>query len=507
MANISGDGFLVGTPGNDTITGGSGDDVLHGEGGNDVLRGHAGNDVLFGGRGNDLLVGGSGVDYIDGSEFLTEPGGTDTAVFDGVSSKYVFEPASAEDGWLKVTNTANGTYDYVRFVDFFQFSDKTIAASDIPSTFSLTGSYLNETINGTPGNDTLLGSFGNDILNGFGGNDTLYGGADAFYHDNGSSGNDTLNGGAGNDYFDGSDGDDIYNGGDGLDRTVLLVKNDVAANFSLAANPTVVTGLGIKTLNSIEGADISGSSLADRITGGAAHDFLYGAHGADRLDGAGGDDFLDGDYDNDILYGGGGNDIIFGGVGGGADKLYGGIGNDWLIGFDGNDLLLAGANRDILNGGDGSDTLTGGDGADAFIFSASALGTTRNGEHDVVTDFNKGIDKLDLSALYQSHAIGSISTGTAADGEAASNYGLVVNQSGGSTFVYGDSDGVAGADFVIELTGTTNLVASDLITTQAQWTAFTGLQYDGTINPNDEGMLHEDQAAPYYWYFALGFDA
>jgi Ca2+-binding RTX toxin-like protein len=466
----------------------------------ETINGTAASDTLFGGFGDDRLIGGAGIDFIDGGP------GTDTAVFDGVRANYVFEPAhiGGSPGYLKVTNTADGTFDYVLFVENFQFADKTISASAIPSVFNLTGSYLNETINGTSGNDQLQGSFGNDILNGFAGNDTLYGGSDAFYHDDGSSGNDTLNGGAGNDYFDGSDGDDIYNGGEGMDRTVLIMQHDVAANFSLAANPTLVTALGSKTLNSIQGADVEGSSLADRITGGSAHDFLYGGHGNDRLDGAGGDDFLDGDYDDDVLYGGGGNDIIFGGASG-NDKLYGGSGNDRLIGYDGNDLLVGGPGTDLLNGGDGSDTLTGSDGADIFIFSDSALGTTRTGEHDVVTDFVNGTDKIDLSAVYDSHAIGAISAGSAAQGEAVTDFGLVYNQSGTRTFVYGDTDGVAGADFVIELLGSIKIAAGNLITTEAQWTTATGLDYNSA--DNDEGMLHQDQAAPYYWYFALGFDA
>jgi serralysin len=474
---------------------------------NDTINGTSGGDALFGGFGDDRIIGGAGIDFIDGGP------GTDTAVFDGLSSNYVF--GSSSDGYLSVTNTANGTRDFVLFVENLQFADKTIAANDIKGT---AGTYLNETINGTAGRDVLTGSYGNDILNGNGGNDILYGGS--FLNDPsfaGGSGNDTLNGGAGDDYLDGSDGNDIYNGGPGLDRAIILIFSDgVAANFSLTANPTIITGLGTKTLNSIEGIDIQGSVFADRITGGAAHDFLFGNDGNDRLDGAGGDDFLDGGYGQNILYGGGGNDIIVGGYGNfdgsnANDKLYGGSGNDWLAGGDGADLLVGGAGVDFLTGGRGSDTLTGSDGADIFIFSGSALGTTRTGEHDVVTDFVNGTDALDLSALYDppsagavSHAIGTISAGSAAQGEAVTDYGLVYNQTGTKTFVYGDTDGVAGANFVIELAGTVDVSAAKLITTQAQWTTATGLEYVGAFN--DEGLLHEDGGSPYYWFYALGYD-
>jgi Ca2+-binding RTX toxin-like protein len=75
-----------------------------------------------------------------------------------------------------------------------------------------------------------------------------------------------------------------------------------------------------------------------------------------------------------------GNGILIGGPDdefGGNDRLFGGDGNDWLIGYDGDDILDGGANRNILVGGDGSDRLTGGGGTDVFVFTASALGTSR----------------------------------------------------------------------------------------------------------------------------------
>jgi Ca2+-binding RTX toxin-like protein len=376
----------------------------------------------------------------------------------------------------------------------------------------LSGDSGNDTLNGGAGNDGMSGYTGNDIMNGGDGNDYLLGGSDWVFHDDGDSGNDIMNGGAGNDWLDGDDGDDVINGGAGIDRSLItMLDAGGAANFSLADNPTLQTLFGTKTLISIEGLDITATSFADRITLGAAYDLIAGESGNDRIDTAGGDDFVDGGGGDDVLYGGGGNDIIFGGGDSpfhddpqGNDKLYGGSGDDWLVGYKGNDLIVGGAGVDWLVGGDGSDRLTGNDGADLFIFSGSALGTTRTGEHDVVTDFTKGVDKLDLSALYESHPIGSISAGSAADGEAVSNYGLVYNQAGTKTFVYGDADGVAGADFVIELTGSIKLTAANLITTPEQWNAATGLAYQYI---KELGYIHDDQPLPLSWYYALGDDA
>lgn len=65
-----------------------------------------------------------------------------------------------------------------------------------------------------------------------------------------------------------------------------------------------------------------------------------------------------------------------------------------------NDVLAGSAGRDTLNGGDGDDvlidgagidSLTGGAGADVFVF-------VRDGCHDRITDFEPGIDRIDLSA-------------------------------------------------------------------------------------------------------------
>ncbi|MGB7416334.1 MAG: M10 family metallopeptidase C-terminal domain-containing protein, partial [Thermosynechococcaceae cyanobacterium] len=59
----------------------------------------------------------------------------------------------------------------------------------------------------------------------------------------------------------------------------------------------------------------------------------------------------------------------------------------------GDDLLIGGLTNDILRGEDGNDTLTGGAGADTFVFGFGDLGA------DVITDFQNGIDLLDVSAF------------------------------------------------------------------------------------------------------------
>ena len=71
--------------------------------------------------------------------------------------------------------------------------------------------------------------------------------------------------------------------------------------------------------------------------------------------------------------------------------LTGGAGMDVITGRTGADVLFGGGGDDILTDGAGADRLTGGAGADTFIFAY-------DGTADTITDFETGIDTIDLSA-------------------------------------------------------------------------------------------------------------
>ena len=85
--------------------------------------------------------------------------------------------------------------------------------------------------------------------------------------------------------------------------------------------------------------------------------------------------------DNDFVDGNGGDDRIF--LGRGDDVGFGGAGNDFINGGAGNDTIV---------GGEGDDSLFGGNGLDVFVFAAGD-------GHDRITRFEKGEDKIDLSAF------------------------------------------------------------------------------------------------------------
>lgn len=99
-------------------------------------------------------------------------------------------------------------------------------------------------------------------------------------------------------------------------------------------------------------------------------DNVRGTGGKDTIMGSAADNNIAGMHNADLIYGGGGD-----------DRLYGNRGTDTLHGDDGNDYL---------NGGDGRDHLWGGDGADTFAFVGY------DAKHDVVYDFENGVDMIDL---------------------------------------------------------------------------------------------------------------
>ncbi|MBZ0127590.1 MAG: hypothetical protein K8F59_00595 [Rhodobacteraceae bacterium] len=322
----------------------------------------------------------------------------------------------------------------------FAYEDKTDGNN---SANTLTGDAMDNYINGKGGADNLSGADGGDVLLGGGGNDTL----------NGDNGRDLLIGGASNDIMNGGRGNDKLDGGTGVDT----MHGDDHDDHLLG-------GGGGDTLFGDNGNDtLDGEGGADTLHGGNGNDILRGGGGNDILNGDSGNDLLFGEADHDTLNGGGGDDLLFGNVG--NDTLNGDGGDDTLNGGDGNDTLDGGSQSDILIGGAGADSLTGGAGGDVFrFFNASEIGTN-SGNRDVITDFQSGLDLIDLSGIDANSNtadddfftfIGSSSfTGNAGE--------LRRINSGGDKLVQGDVDGDGIADFRLEITGGVSVTESDFI--------------------------------------------
>ena len=255
------------------------------------------------------------------------------------------------------------------------------------------------TINGTNEapvvtNQTLIGTDGNNTLSGGDGNDFLSGGKGA----------DLLLGGAGDDTFQLS-ADGTWSGG--------YVSQNVGSPGHAGSNETV---------------SLSGMNQSyDRMDGGTGNDTLLGTTGNDEI-------VLDDAYSAspdgsnkarftsiETIDAGDGNDIVdltstktgfaYGDVtikgGAGNDVLWSSSGNDTLDGGINNDKLDGGWGNDKLIGGAGNDTLTGGAGKDVFVWSLGDKGTPGTPAQDVITDFNKSEDKIDLRDLLQGAKFGS----------------------------------------------------------------------------------------------------
>ena len=303
----------------------------------------------------------------------------------------------------------------------------------------LRGTGGNDVLYGEAGADKLRGSDGKDKLKGGDGDDTLHGGA----------GDDVLYGGPGTDRFVFSSIDDardtikdfsldegdelLFRGGlsgapvqwigDGAD-TVVRVSDDGGATFEqvavlqdfLVPSSTTpgVSQVGSAGNDGLAGTDrndtLSGLDGADTIDGRAGDDVLNGgsgrystdpADGPDTIHGGSGFDRIDGANGDDLLHGGAGNDYLAGGTGG-DDVLDGEFGNDRLMGgFRGpQDDPGDPIDRDVLIGGPGRDAFEsrvwiktdGWDGMDT---------TTLGGNADLVADFVRGVDRIDMTVYRQ----------------------------------------------------------------------------------------------------------
>lgn len=293
----------------------------------------------------------------------------------------------------------------------------------------LTGNAADNDMSGGRGNDTLFGKNGADVLAGDSGNDNIQGGA----------GDDTVAGGSGNDVFHytgagTSDGFDTVDGGSGYD---IIMSHANGAAITLAA----VTGI----------EKIYSGGFADVSVIGGDGDTLF-------------------DFSSLALVGittidgGDGNDSITGS--GASDTIKGGDGNDILVGRTGLDTLSGGNGDDVLSGGGHADTLAGGNGADIFVYDF--IWESRfNLSADTLTDFEAGLDRIDLSAL-DADAIAAGDQafsfiGTAALSGLPGELRLETVALPGQTLLLGELNGWGTPDLAIILANGTLPTASDFL--------------------------------------------
>jgi Ca2+-binding RTX toxin-like protein len=457
-----------------------GDDTLEGGSLNDLLFGGQGNDVLIGNAGHDILRGDSGDDYLDGSD------GQD--VLEGAAgADQLFGGGGNDDLW------GNGGND------------------------TLWGGTGNDVLVGGTGVNILVGGAGADIVDGTEGVDTVSyassgAGVNVSLATGSASGGDAegdalteienLTGSGFDDVLEGDGGPNMLDGGTGSD-TLSYANTEAGVIVSLATSASQDTGgagldriAGFENLTGSTFADVlTGNLLANTIAGGRGDDWLFGAGGFDTLLGQEGNDYLDGGSGAaNTLIGGVGDDtyivhrtgeVIEENADEGTDTVVSevsyalgdnlenlqlsgsvirGVGNGLdnnITGNSQNNVLSGGAGTDLIYGGDGQDAMTGGAGADTFAFGAvteSLVGAT----HDRITDFEDGIDKIDLSAIggaspfHLAHGDGSgFFTGSTTE--------LRFVQNAATMTIFADLDGNKVADFQLQLSGTHDLAYTDFL--------------------------------------------
>jgi Ca2+-binding RTX toxin-like protein len=330
---------IAGTAGSETLANPFGSDVLRGLGGNNVLTGGSDIGVLLGGRifiddvlltDDDVLDGGAGVDTVS---YASQP--LDHIMLTGDTIEIRHTRIAQPIGSFSIS-----TGSYVQIDDTYVLLGQ--VTFDPPGWFMVSGRLRS-------GDPTPIERL--EII-------------------------------AGTGFISHTDPDFVHE---------RLPMTGVRVSLLLQGGPQDTLGAGIDTLVGIE--NLTGSRLADELTGDGGNNILRGLDGNDILEGGLGSNLLDGGAGFDLASyagaaagvtvhlgkagasGGAGIDhmiSIEGLLGSGfADTLAGDAGANRLLGGDGNDRLFGAAGDDTLAGGNGDDLLNGGDGIDTADFSAA----------------------------------------------------------------------------------------------------------------------------------------
>jgi serralysin len=145
-----------------------------------------------------------------------------------------------------------------------------------------------------------------------------------------------------------------------------------------------------------------------------------------------------------------------------SDSIVGNGAANRLSGNAGKDALSGAAGDDVLTGGAGADKLNGGVGRDVFDFDVAAHSGVAAAARDVIADFTRGVDRIDLSGIDANAATAANEGFRFMGGRAfTANATGQLRLEGG--ILYGSTDADAAAEFTIEVVGVTALAAADFV--------------------------------------------
>ncbi|GAA5566417.1 hypothetical protein Asch03_03960 [Acinetobacter schindleri] len=410
------------------IKGSTGNDYLYGGNGDDTLISNGGSDSLYGGSGNDTLIyGGNSPNVYTG---LIGEAGNDTYIVDkallgSLSYVHILDNTNEQNTlYLKSVSADEIILKQVSADRVITFNDSTatihFGEGQLSSIVFDDGTVWNKAqieaniigrLLGTDGDDHLQADANYSVIYGLDGNDTIQGGIqdDYLY---GGSGDDTLISNTGSDHLYGGSGNDklIYGGnspnvytgliGEAGNDTYIVDKKLLGSNsyVHILDNINEQNMLYLKSVSPDEiilkqaSTDriitFSDSTATIHFGEGQLSSIVFDdgttwdkvqieANIASKLLGTNGEDHLQADANYSVIYGLDGNDTIQGGIQ--DDYLYGGSGDDTLISNTGSDHLYGGSGNDtLIYGGNSSNVYTGliGEaGNDTYIVDKALLGS------------------------------------------------------------------------------------------------------------------------------------
>lgn len=466
---------------------GAKEDILYGWNNGAWLNGGAGQDTLTGGNGADILIGGKDYDTLKGGggrdKFVVESGGGkdtildfaagstgDILVVNGFSGVNSFSSLTLQDvsGGVRVTAGGqdiailSGVKKASLTAANFVFNDtnvtKTPAPGNLPAPTPTPdpdpipnpepdptptpipddGGTTGKLLTASSGVNVLTGTSGDDTVKAYisqlnpGDKFTVGAGSDKLVLTNTSISFDAAN----YNYFSGIDTVDLT----AATKKATFIMSDAFLNQSDNDVLKIVfgsTGLNLDTSKLTGGFDTKwGTNLVTVSRSGSSTPLPEDPAPTDSV--AGKTIRLADGVAN--ATGTSGDDMIYGNSG--ANTLNGGAGNDYLYGSSGDDLMI---------GGLGADRMKGAGGVDTYRYQ-SVLEAG-----DIIEDFSS-IDKLDLTGLFESNGLGSISLSTALS---KGNVALV--QQGEDFVIRFDADGIAGSKAAITLATVEDMDAATVL--------------------------------------------
>lgn len=364
-------------------------------------------DTLISAAGNDVLTGGNGNDT-----FIIAADGSTDVITDYVAGQDVIDLSQVAllygADQLTVVGQTGGAKVY--FGDFeleiLSSNGNVLRAQDITLETGL--SHLETGNVDAASGQVVFGTDGMDALTDGAGDDML----------KGFSGDDFFWVGTGRDTVDGGDGCDTVSFASAPGRVLVDIEKDVSQTAYVRFYDWGHAAGG----EYINVEVFAGGNYSDQLRGDAGEDTLYGGSGWDRLYGRAGDDVLIGELGSDMLYGNRGVDIMSGGTSEQRDR---------------------------------------------FIYFHAGESFAGEGNRDIITDFQSGIDRIEISRIdaditrdykQEFDFIGDTQfSGTAGE--------LRFEQFAGKdyTVLQADLDGDGQSDFEIELTGIMTLELGDFM--------------------------------------------